>query len=116
MVFDIYEKLKIDGKEYKLCYPIERIARLESELRSGNLLLTVVNMQNPDVLISVGDFYALFKYALLGGGDAAEEDIPELFRYAKCEHADKEIVQAIVSALQKSGAVGKPKKVKAAKA
>jgi hypothetical protein len=111
MVFDIYEKLKIDGKEYKLCYPIEQIARLESELRSGNLLLTVVNMQNPDVLISVGDFYALFKYALLGGGDAAEEDIPELFRYAKCE-----IVQAIVSALQKSGAVGKPKKVKAAKA
>ena len=116
MVFDIYEKLKIDGKEYKLCYPIEQIARLESELRCGNLLLMVANMQNPDVLISVGDFYALFKYALLGGGDAAEEDIPELFLAAKCDHDDREIVQAIVATLQKSGAVGKPKKVKAAQA
>ncbi len=116
MVFDIYEKLKIDGKEYRLCYPVEQVARLESELRSGNLLLTMVNMQNPDVLISAGDFYALFKYALLGGGDAAEEDIPELFLAAKCDHDDKEIVQVIASALQKSGLVGKPKKVKAAKA
>ena len=116
MVFDIYEKLKIDGKEYRLCYPVEQVARLESELRSGNLLLTMVNMQNPDVLISAGDFYALFKYALLGGGDTAEEDIPELFLAAKCDHYDQEIVQVIASTLQKTGLVGKPKKVKAAKA
>ena len=116
MVFDIYEKLKIDGKEYKLCYPVEQVARLESELRSGNLLLTVVGMQNPDVLISAGDFYALFKYAMLGGGDAAEEDISELFLAAKYDHDDKEIAEILASALRKSGLIGKPKKVKAAKA
>ncbi len=114
MVFDIYEKLKINGKEYKVGYPIEQVARLESELRAGNLLLTVANMQNPEIMMSVGDFYALFKYGLIGGGDAAEEEISDLFLAAKVDHDDQEIAQVIVGALIKSGIVGKPKKVKAA--
>lgn len=116
MVFDIYEKLKIDGKEYKLCFPVEQVARLESELRSGNLILTMANMQNPDGFLSAGDFFALFKYALLGGGDAAEADIPQLFLAAKYDHDDKKIAEVVASALRKSGLVGKPKKAKAAEA
>lgn len=114
MIFDVYETLKIDGKEYKLKFPIENVAALERELRSGNLLTTVVNMQNPEILISAGDYYALFKHALLGGGGVSEEDIPELFLAAKYEYDDKDIVKAIATALQKSGLIGKPKKLTAA--
>lgn len=115
MVFDVYETLKIDGKEYKLKYPVENVAALERELRSGNLLTTVVNMQNPDILISAGDYYALFKHALLGGGDVSEKDISDLFLQAKYEHDDKDIVKVLATALRKSGLVGKPKKLTAAK-
>ncbi len=116
MIFDTYEKLTIDGKEYRLRFPVEKVARLESELRNGNLILTVMNMQNPDVLISAGDFYALVKHALLGGGDVSADDIPQLFLAAKYELDDQAVIKAVVNALQKSGWIGKPKKAQAAKA
>ncbi len=116
MIFDIYETLTINGKEYKLCFPVEKVAQLERELRNGNLILTVTNMSNPDVLVSAGDFYALFKHALLGGGDASADDIPQLFMVAKYELDDQTIIKAVVNALQKSGWIGKPKKAQAAKA
>ncbi len=111
MVFDTYETITIDGKEYKLRFPVERVAQLERELRNGNLILTVTNMANPDVLISAGDFYALFKHALLGGDNGiSADDIPQLFMVAKYELDDQTVIKAVVSALQKSGWIGKPTK------
>lgn len=114
MIFDKFVDIEIKGKTYKLCYPMKYVWEAERHLIDQSfpeLMLKVAAGKMP----AIGDVYVVFKYALLGGNaDMTEEKVDELFLQAVDDISSKEIFRAAFKALEKSGAIGRPKKEPAA--
>ena len=116
MVFDKTVDFQINGKVYKLCYPLRYVWEAERQLSSKNFLLLIGNAAN-DVPPGMGDIYTIFKYALLGGNPGMTEDqADELYLKALENHPMIELFRAALQALEKSGVLGQRKKEQAAEA
>lgn len=112
MVLDNYCEIEIEGKRYKMCLRNRCVFAAESELVNGNLLKTVTNMP-----LSYQDMFALFKWALIGGGAkfADEDEAFELYAKAVEELGSVTVFGKVYDAIQKSGLLSSgTKKVKAA--
>ena len=112
MVLDNYCEIEIDGKKYKMCLRNRCVFAAEAELVNGNLLKTVTNMP-----LSYQDMFALFKWALIGGGSKFADDDEAFELYAKAveELGSVVVFGKVYEAIQKSGLLRKKKKkVKAA--
>ena len=112
MVLDNYCEIEIDGKKYKMCLRNRCVFAAEAELVNGNLLKTVTNMP-----LSYQDMFALFKWALIGGGSKFADDDEAFELYAKAveELGSVVVFGKVYEAIQKSGLLSSgAKKVKAA--
>ena len=112
MVLDNYCEIEIDGKKYKMCLRNRCVFAAEAELVNGNLLKTVTNMP-----LSYQDMFALFKWALIGGGSkfADDDEAFELYVKAIEELGSVVVFGKVYEAIQKSGLMSNgTKKVKAA--
>jgi hypothetical protein len=116
MIFDKYVDIVIDGKTYKLCYPLRYVWEAERQLTDKNFMLLMANAAG-GTPPNMGDIYTIFKYALMGGDpELKEADADELFLKALETTDLLTLSRAAMAALQKSGAFGKPKKEPAAEA
>ena len=112
MVLDNYCEIEIDGKKYKMCLKNRCVFAAEAELVNGNLLKTVTNMP-----LSYQDMFALFKWALIGGGSKFADDDEAFELYAKAveELGSVVVFGKVYETIQKSGLLTNgTKKVKAA--
>lgn len=116
MVLDKFEELEFDGKKHKLCYPIKYVWEAERQLSDGNILILVVNATQ-GVPPTVHDMFIIIKYALMGGDTKLTEAQAEgLYLDAVNEKSLLEVFKSALEALKKSGVLGDPKKMEAAKA
>ena len=112
MVLDNYCEIEIEGKKRKMCLRNRCVFAAEAELVNGNLLKTVTNMP-----LSYQDMFALFKWALIGGGAkfSDEDEAFELYAKAVEELGSVVVFGKVYEAIQKSGLLSNgTKKVKAA--
>ena len=100
MVLDNYCEIEIEGKRYKMCLRNRCVFAAEAELVNGNLLKTVTNMP-----LSYQDMFALFKWALVGGGSkfADDDEAFELYVKAVEELCSVVVFGKVYEAIQKSG-------------
>lgn len=114
MVLDKFVDIEIQGKTYKLCYPLKYVWMAERQLTDRNFMLLIGNAAN-DIPPNMSDIYVIFKYALMGGNPQLSEDkAEELFLAALDENNMITLFEAALKALEKSGAMGKQKKAQAA--
>lgn len=103
MVLDNYIEQDISGKKYKLCLSNMAIFKAEKELSSGKLLVALA-----DPPLSMGDLFALFKWALIGGGNKVDEEKAlELFLELNSEVGAIAVFNIILETLQKAEIFGK---------
>ena len=110
MVLDRAVKMKIGKKQYNLAFPISAIFGLEEETNQG-LMKIIAQIQDPKIT----DIYTLFKWAVIGGDNALDDDeIQALFFDAIDEAGFEGLVTNILNAVVKSGIIGGQKKINAA--
>lgn len=110
---DRFEIVKInEEKEYKIQYTIRALIMLEKELDSKSILESLANMP-----FSFNDTFVYIKYGLMGGSgktyknQEAEDIMMEMMDVLNFA----ELQGIIISALAKSGAIGKMAAVKPTK-
>ena len=103
---DRFETLKVNEQEYKLQFTIKSLIMMEKELASKSILETLASPP-----FSFGDTYTMFKWALVGGNNKLNEEKTEALMLAYTEETSIADLQLLlISALTKSGAIGKPDK------
>lgn len=103
---DRFETVKINEQDYKLQFTVKSLIMMEKELASKSLLETLASPP-----FSFGDTYTMFKWALIGGGNKLnEEKIEALMLDHNEQFSFAELQGLLISALAKSGAIGKPDK------
>ncbi len=108
MVLDKTVDIEINGKNYKLCYPMKSVVRAERELFQNNLLITVAQGMN-GLPPNLSDMYVIFKYGMIGGQpelEGREGMIEDLYYDALDKHGVLPVFQMGLDAVQKSGIMG----------
>lgn len=119
MILDKTVDIEIDGKKYKLCYPMKSVFQAERELFQNNLLITVAQGMN-GLPPNLSDMYVIFKYGIIGGQpelEGKEAAVEGLYYDALEEHGVLPVFQMGLDAVRKSGIMGDTsKKLTAAQA
>ena len=116
MVLDRYVDLEFGGEKHRLCYPVKYVFEAERQLSDGNILVLMVKATQ-GVPPTVHDMFIIIKYALMGGNTKLTEAQAEsLYLDAVNEKSLLEVFKSALEALKKSGVMGDPKKMQAAKA
>ncbi|MBQ8918795.1 MAG: hypothetical protein IJ056_01630 [Acidaminococcaceae bacterium] len=114
MILDKTVELEIEGKTYKLCYPMKSVHGAERELFQNNLLVTVAQGIN-GLPPNLSDMYTIFKWGIKGGNpDFKEGDIENLYYAAVREYDVITVFRMGLDAVKKSGILGDTTKKPAA--
>jgi hypothetical protein len=101
-----FELFTVNEKEYKLQFTIKSLIMMEKELNAKSLLDTLASPP-----FTFGDTFTMFKWGLIGGNNKlAEEKTEELMLNYTEEFSFADLQGLIISALAKSGAIGRPDK------
>ncbi len=103
---DRFETFSVNEKEYKIQFTIKTLIMLEKELSAKSILDTLASPP-----FTFGDTFIMFKWGLIGGGNKINEEKAEELMLAYTEtYSFAELQALIISALAKSGAIGRPDK------
>ena len=108
MVLDKTVDIEINGKNYKLCYPMKSVTGAERELFQNNLLITVAQGMN-GLPPNLSDMFVIFKYGMIGGQpelEGREGMIEDLYYAANEKHGVLQVFQMGLDAVRKSGVLG----------
>ena len=108
MVLDKTVEIEINGKKFKLCYPMKSVNGAERELFQNNLLVTVAQGRN-GLPPNLSDMYVIFKYGIIGGQpelEGNEAAIEKLYYAALEEHNILTVFQMGLEAISRSGVMG----------
>lgn len=109
MVLDKFVEKEINGKPYKFCFTVKMVFMAERNLASKKLLQCI-----SDLPMSTEDHFTLFKYALMGGNNGVKEaEIEDLWLDAIDQLTYAGVFEIIITALQKSGVIGRVKNTEA---
>lgn len=119
MILDKTVDLEINGKKYKLCYPMKSVNGAERELFQNNLLVTVAQGMN-GLPPNLSDMFTIFKWGIKGGSpdkEFEENELEDLYYAAVSQHDVITVFRAGLDAIKKSGTLGdttkKPEAVQA---
>jgi len=108
MVLDKTVEIVINGKTYKLCYPMKAIHGAEKELFQNNLLVTVAQGIN-GLPPNLSDMYTIFKWGIKGGDPEREytdTEMEELYYTAVRQYDVITVFRKGLEAVEKSGIMG----------
>ena len=106
-VLDRGQAFTLEGANHEFRFTVKAIIMCEKELTSHNLLTTMASMAT--VPLSVGDAFTLFKWGLLGAKQYKEDEIEALFIQYVENIGMVGLQTDLVSAVAKSGLMGKEK-------
>jgi len=116
MILDKTVDLEINGKKYKLCYPMKSVNGAERELFQNNLLVTVAQGIN-GLPPNLSDMFTIFKWGIKGGSpdkEFEENELEDLYYAAVSQHDVITVFRAGLDAVKKSGIMGDTTKKPAA--
>lgn len=108
MILDKTTELEINGKKYKLCYPMKSVNGAERELFQNNLLVTVAQGTN-GLPPNLSDMFTIFKWGIKGGSpdkEFEENELEDLYYAAVYQHDVITVFRAGLDAIKKSGIMG----------
>lgn len=119
MILDKTVELEIEGKTYKLCYPMKSVHGAERELFQNNLMIVIAQGIN-GLPPNMSDMFVIFKWAIKGGSpdkEFRESELEDLYYAAIRQYDVITVFRAGLDAVKKSGIMGdttkKPKAVQA---
>lgn len=108
MILDKTVELEIEGKTYKMCYPMKSIYGAERELFQNNLMFVIAQGIN-GLPPNLSDMFVIFKWGIKGGSpdkEFKENELEDLYYAAVRQHDVITVFQAGLDAVKKSGIMG----------
>ena len=116
MILDKTTELEIEGKTYKLCYPMKSVHGAERELFQNNLMIVIAQGIN-GLPPNLSDMFVIFKWGIRGGNpdkEFKESELEDLYYAAVRQYDVITVFQAGLDAVKKSGIMGDTTKKPAA--